>query len=229
MMWLTRLFDDVGSLRWLSNVLQWVSISLVFLGGLLQLAKFTVDRRERAISAAVQASQLESIRSASESVRLEAAQANDRAAKTETTAGEANRLAEVERQARAGLEARLAPRRLPEEQKRDLVARLGGSDDLQVYFVPATPAATREVLDFMADFRDVFQRLGNMQLNGEIFFSSVPTPARGVKVYVRDSSFVRAAAETLNQALVSWGFDSEIAEAGVPRGNQIYLSVGPKQ
>jgi hypothetical protein len=48
-------WNSLGSLRSTSAWLQWISISLVFISGLLQLGKFLVDRRERALSAIAQA------------------------------------------------------------------------------------------------------------------------------------------------------------------------------
>jgi len=48
-------WSDLHSLRTVSAWFQWVSIGLVFLSGLLQVGKYLVDRREKAISAAVSA------------------------------------------------------------------------------------------------------------------------------------------------------------------------------
>ena len=48
-------WSDIGSLRSVSGWLQWISIGLVFLSGLLQVGKFLVDRREKVLSALAQA------------------------------------------------------------------------------------------------------------------------------------------------------------------------------
>lgn len=48
------MWNDPGQLRSLSNFLQWAAIALVFLGGILQVARFTVDRREKAVSSDIQ-------------------------------------------------------------------------------------------------------------------------------------------------------------------------------
>jgi hypothetical protein len=50
-----QFWNDVAQLRSLSNFLQWAAIALVFLGGLLQLARFTVDRHEKSVQATLQA------------------------------------------------------------------------------------------------------------------------------------------------------------------------------
>lgn len=49
------LWLNITSLRSVSGWFQWVSIGLVFLSGLLQVGKFLVDRREKALSAMAQA------------------------------------------------------------------------------------------------------------------------------------------------------------------------------
>jgi len=50
----TGFWSDITSLRSVSAWFQWVSIGLVFFSGLLQLGKFLVDRRERALTAIAQ-------------------------------------------------------------------------------------------------------------------------------------------------------------------------------
>lgn len=55
---LPNLWRDISGLRSLSNWLQWVSISLVFVSGFLQVGKYVVDRREKSLSAIAQAEQL---------------------------------------------------------------------------------------------------------------------------------------------------------------------------
>jgi len=50
----SNLWRTTESLRTLSSYLQWFSISLVFLGGALQVAKFIVDRREKDLVAITQ-------------------------------------------------------------------------------------------------------------------------------------------------------------------------------
>lgn len=49
-----RFWTNVDSLRSLSSYLQWISISLVFIGGGLQIAKYAVDRREKDLVALIQ-------------------------------------------------------------------------------------------------------------------------------------------------------------------------------
>jgi hypothetical protein len=49
------MWNDVGELRNLSSWLQWISISLVFFSGFLQVGKYAVDRREREVSTIEQA------------------------------------------------------------------------------------------------------------------------------------------------------------------------------
>ena len=51
----SRGWADIGSLRTASAWLQWISIGLVFVSGFLQVGKFVVDRRERALSSLAQA------------------------------------------------------------------------------------------------------------------------------------------------------------------------------
>src|SRR5205809_662157 len=46
-----RMWSDITFLRSLSTWLQWGAIGLVFLGGFLQIGRYLVDRRERALSA----------------------------------------------------------------------------------------------------------------------------------------------------------------------------------
>src|SRR6266498_5148419 len=46
----TDFWDNVETLRRLSNVLQWLAITLIFLGGFISVAKYLVDRREKAIA-----------------------------------------------------------------------------------------------------------------------------------------------------------------------------------
>ncbi len=48
-------WSDLGTLRSISTWFQWASIGLVFVSGFLQVGKYFVDRRERALAAAVQA------------------------------------------------------------------------------------------------------------------------------------------------------------------------------
>jgi hypothetical protein len=43
-------WDDPTDLKRLSSLLQWLAIGLVFLGGALQLVRFVVDQREKAVS-----------------------------------------------------------------------------------------------------------------------------------------------------------------------------------
>ena len=54
----TNLWRDIGALRSLSNWLQWISITLVFFSGFLQVSKYVVDRREKSLSSIAQAEQL---------------------------------------------------------------------------------------------------------------------------------------------------------------------------
>ena len=49
MLWYS--LSDAADLKRLSSLLQWLAIGLVFLGGALQLLRFVVDQREKAISA----------------------------------------------------------------------------------------------------------------------------------------------------------------------------------
>jgi hypothetical protein len=48
-------WNDPEQLRNLSSFLQWAAIALVFLGGILQVGRFTVDRREKILNSALQA------------------------------------------------------------------------------------------------------------------------------------------------------------------------------
>lgn len=43
------MWNDIAQLRQLGLWLQWIAIALVFIGGILQVAKFAVDRREKAL------------------------------------------------------------------------------------------------------------------------------------------------------------------------------------
>jgi hypothetical protein len=49
------MWSDVDTLRTASTLLQWTSIALIFIGGILQVGKVVVDRREKAISSLLQA------------------------------------------------------------------------------------------------------------------------------------------------------------------------------
>ena len=52
------MWNDIAQLRSLSSFLQWFSIGLVFISGFLQVGKFIVDRREKALSDVAQAEKL---------------------------------------------------------------------------------------------------------------------------------------------------------------------------
>jgi hypothetical protein len=54
MEFLVNFWRNIESLQSLSGYLQWISISLVFIGGALQVAKYAVDRREKQLVSIVQ-------------------------------------------------------------------------------------------------------------------------------------------------------------------------------
>lgn len=65
-------WSDIGWLRSVGVFLQWASISLVFLGGLLQVGKFFVDRREKVLSSQATAAAIdEAKREAATATRYE--------------------------------------------------------------------------------------------------------------------------------------------------------------
>lgn len=51
----SEMWNDISELKSLSNWFQWISISLVFLSGFLQIGKYVVDRREKELSTIEQA------------------------------------------------------------------------------------------------------------------------------------------------------------------------------
>jgi len=55
---LRGMWNDIAELRTFSSYFQWISIGLVFVSGFLQVGKFIVDRREKALSAIEQAEKL---------------------------------------------------------------------------------------------------------------------------------------------------------------------------
>jgi hypothetical protein len=64
------MWSDIGELRNLSNWLQGTSISLVFVSGFLQVGKYVVDRREKALSVIEQHPTNQAITSGSATVEL---------------------------------------------------------------------------------------------------------------------------------------------------------------
>lgn len=52
------MWNDIGQLKQLSGILQWVSIALVFVSGFLQVGKYAVDKRENALTGVQQAEKL---------------------------------------------------------------------------------------------------------------------------------------------------------------------------
>jgi len=55
---LNGMWSDVNSLKFISAMLQWISIGLVFISGFLQLGKFVIERREKKLNAQEQSEML---------------------------------------------------------------------------------------------------------------------------------------------------------------------------
>lgn len=132
------------------------------------------------------------------------------------------------------LQQEINPRRLSEEQKQELVAKLSSVLPFTVKFNMPAANDTGEVFDFTDDLKDVFVRMNLIPKEpptgkGEI--GIVPTRVRGVVIGIRNKSEYPEAAKVLGNTLISWGFSASLEEAPslVSDRNAMLIEVGPKQ